>query len=322
MSERRFPPTRRKLDEARRRGLVAVSPVLLRAVALLAGVGALLICGPRLAGMLIALTRSLLERGAEAAPGAPMVALPWIQVWQTLLWGIVPLGLALLLAAFACGLVQTRARVTMGLATRNKIRESTWRALAFALVMALGALLVIDAERAAWAMVLTKGGTQLLVFTVKALGRVTLKLSCLLVILGVTDYVVRYLAWRRSLWMTREEVEQERREESGDPRMRSEQRRRHQALLAREKTVEVSEANLVLVGDGVAVALTMREGRPVILCRAEQLLAARLIELARRQHIPIYANDELALRLARLSPTESLPPSLAGSLNRVIEVYA
>ena len=244
MSERRFPPTRRKLDAARRRGLVAVSPVLLRAVALLAGVGVLLLCGRRLAGMLIALMRSSLERAAEAVPGALMVTLPGAKVWQTLLWGIVPLGLALLLAALACGLVQTRARITMGPAAGNKIRESVWRSLAFALVMALGALLVIDGERSAWAMALVKGGNQPLVFVINALGRVTLKLSCLLVILGLADYLARYLAWRRALWMTREEIEQERREQAGDPRMARERRRRHQALFHEKDGTSPTHSNL------------------------------------------------------------------------------
>lgn len=318
MSERRFPPSRRKLERARRCGQVAVSPLLLWSAAWLAAVAALLTCGARLGTGLYELMHSSLSQIGTATGAVPVLLRR--QAWRVLAEGVAPIGLAALVAVLVVGLLQTRARIVAPPPRAPSQRENGLRSFALALAVAAGAWLAFVAERQALIAALAQPGSPFLLWALHALARVALRLGGLLFVVGLIDYLLRTLAWRRSLWMTRDEVEQERREEAGDPRMRGERRRRHQALSARDQIEEMPAAELVVRGQQLAIALVRRDGRPIILCVGEHLRAAQMLELARRHGIPIRLSDELALRLSRCSPWQPLPSSLQSSLGWGIEI--
>ena len=215
MSE--HPPSAKRLREATARGEIAHSSLLSGAAAIAAGAVVLKFIdfGPM---------RPFAER-AFAGGVEPMVALR--EAAELAVRILLPMATAAWLASLLAGVLQTGGRMSPGAFGRSRRRERNWigwlAVPATVLVVALDARRLasvanIDSIRAAvkW----TLGASQTLVWRA-------------LLVLGVfaaADLLLSRVRLRKRLWMTREELSRERREEEGDPRFKAERRRRHRDL--------------------------------------------------------------------------------------------
>src|SRR5688572_22919352 len=132
--EKRFPPSPRRLEEARRRGHVAVSPALVGAAALAGAVAGLLASAGAAWDRLISLSKRAFT--AQEAPEALLA-----EAWRALGWTLGPALGAAFAAALVAGLVQTRGLLAVGALVPvqgarppRERRVGAGRALAFALV--------------------------------------------------------------------------------------------------------------------------------------------------------------------------------------------
>jgi type III secretion protein U len=112
--------------------------------------------------------------------------------------------------------------------------------------------------------------------------------------------------------MTREEVLRDQRMEEGDPRLRAERRRTHQALAA---AGPLSRACVLVVNPThLAVALAHRRGSdepPRVLAKGAGRAARRLRVEARRAGVPLVREPALARSLFRLAEVgDSIPEEL------------
>jgi flagellar biosynthesis protein FlhB len=120
--------------------------------------------------------------------------------------------------------------------------------------------------------------------------------------------------WRhgRALRMTWPELVRDLREDEGDPRLRSERRRRHGDLLARERLPRA--ACLGVNPTHLAVVLGHRRGSdeaPVVLAKRRGAAAVSLRRQARRAGLPVVPDAALARALWRLAEVgESIPEEL------------
>ncbi len=204
-------PNERQHADARRRGEVALSPLLCGAAALGAGTATLLLGGD---GGILKLAR---------AAWSGSVAMHEV-------WGVLArlVGLPLLAAvgaALLLGLVQTRAIVVAPWRSVRSPRPTLvarvgWWAIALA-SLALALRPELDLLRAPIALTLA----------LAAAGRIAVRMAGLLVLVGLVDWALRRAQLARRLEMSRAEIARQQRDEEGDPRLGSERRRRHRELV-------------------------------------------------------------------------------------------
>jgi flagellar biosynthetic protein FlhB len=289
-----LPPTPRKLEEARRQGQVAHSPLLTGAAALAAGALALLaISGPA--------ARRLAELFRRAMTGQIAVENGAREVLSAVSWIVLPVAVAALAAAAAAGAAQTQGLFTLG-AFGQRERDEETGLVGWGLAAALGLFAVLSGRNA------LKG--------LPALNGLWPRAVVLFAAAGAADLLLRRARLWRSLSMTVAERRAEQREEEGDPRLKAERRRRQRAMAGRSLVDDLARAQVVLAAEGVALALRQEAGGVRVAVAGDRLQALRIVEVARRLGIEVRGDDRLASALAELKagdwvPAPHLPRALA-----------
>ena len=146
-------------------------------------------------------------------------------------------------------------------------------------------------------------------------------------IIAGADFAFQRFQFTQQMKMTKDEVKREYKEMEGDPMIKSKRRQLHQELLAQNMENNVKRATVVVTNPThIAVALEYREGEtplPVVLAKGERLMAARIVEIARREGIPIMENVPLAHALyADAQVDQYIPSDLIGAVAEVLRWVA
>ena len=193
---RTLPPTPRRLEEARREGLVAKSPALTAALVFLTGVITLAPIGAAFLGELLRSSLSTLDGASEMNLVEQLSAAAFSTAWALL-----PFAVAVVLVAILSQLAQT-GFLWRGVAFRSlpKPERSLWRPFFAVLCAAAVGLAAWSGER--------------------TLTAASIRVGLALVVLGILDYAVQRRRIARLLMMTRDEVVREQRESmrAGVPR--------------------------------------------------------------------------------------------------------
>lgn len=132
------------------------------------------------------------------------------------------------------------------------------------------------------------------------------RIGLALLAFGVLDAIVERALYRASLKMTRRERERDRRDAEGDVHLRRERERVRDELHREGDLEEARAATLVVVGEGLAVALGYDETDPDAVPRALAIargsLAEEIARQARDHGTKIAVDDALAAQLAILPP--------------------
>jgi flagellar biosynthesis protein FlhB len=319
-------PTPRRLDEARRRGEVAVSRDLVSAVATAAAIGALLAAGSTTVGRLVAYWKSSLA--AAGGAGTPGVALgAGLRALAHAL--AAPLGAAFV-AALAAGLAQTRGLLALAAIEPRLDRLSPaagfrrfWaggglfqvgKGLVKGAVVGLLGWWVVRPQLAGLAGLAGASPRAVLAALGALAARLGVAVGLAALALGVADLLVVRRGHRRRLRMTRDEVRRERKESEGDPIHRAERRRLQREILEQRMIADVRKADLVVVNpDHIAVALrydARTDAAPVVVASGERLLAEQIKQVARQSGVPIFREVTLARSLRRVADGEEIPAAL------------
>jgi flagellar biosynthesis protein FlhB len=318
------PPSQRKLRKARERGEVAYSRDLTSAAAMLGALAGM-------AGWLPGAFGSWMDwlRGCLAGE----VVRPLDGGFRLLLSGVASIGGCAAAAALLAGLLQTRFRFgwrmrwdairplrgVARLLSRERVADLLLSVAKIAMVLAAGAALIVpaalglcakaggdmpnpDAALSSWALVLAP-------------------LAGLSMAFALFDLYWQRRRFLRRMRMTRQEVRQEHREEEGDPHLRSERRRRHQALLSGGLESLKRAAVVVANPTHLAVALRYRpeeDDAPVVACSGRDGAALRIRREAARLHVPVVENVPLARSLIRVAPGEEIPEALYPAVAEVL----
>jgi type III secretion protein U len=147
-------------------------------------------------------------------------------------------------------------------------------------------------------------------------------LGALIVLAGVLDRIVQRRRFLKRMRMTRREVLDERKEQEGDPAVKSERRRRHRQILNGVGFDNLRKASVVVVNPThIAVALSYRRDEdeaPWVVTTGRGSQAARIRNEAVRLGIPVIQQVALARALARLDPGEEIPEELYQATSEVI----
>ncbi|RMG47376.1 MAG: EscU/YscU/HrcU family type III secretion system export apparatus switch protein [Acidobacteria bacterium] len=122
--------------------------------------------------------------------------------------------------------------------------------------------------------------------------------------LAALDYAFTRYRWYRNLYMTKQEIRDEAKENEGDPLVRSRLRARQRDAARRRMIAGVRTADVVVTNPvHVAVALRYRQAvmnAPVVVAKGRGYIAQRIKEEARKHGVPIVEDPPLARALDRL----------------------
>lgn len=320
------PPSKHKLQRARREGQVAVSRELAASCGLLAAFVTLAAGGGQAVEMLSTLARQCWQGGTTHLWHHALSSLTTLVARV----GVVAALVVLVVLGLQCGL-RFRLRADLGRMhpVRGLKKMFGRQRLADLLLMLgkLGALLGAGACAFSWlgGDVLSCARTG--VETAAAAGAsLLLRFAGVLLVVSLTTAALDWWVQRRrhlkKMRMTRREVQDERKEQEGDGQQKSERRRIHRQILAGAGMEGLRRARVVVVNPvHVAVALAYRHDRdqaPRVLVSGSGSAARRIRVAAMRLGVPVVQQIALARALRVVEPGDEIPEHLYQATAEVI----
>lgn len=338
--ERTEQATPKRLQDARKKGDIARSKELTTTGVLVAAASSLLLLGPQLGSRLADRFAAgfVIERRRVFEPDAMVVSIAE-QALQAL-WLLLPVGVVCVVAAFGFS-VMLGGLSFSGSSLQPKLeRLSIPKGLKR--MFSLRALVELGKSIAKVALVVTVAllWMRLIADDVLRLGDVPatlglaktgwLALSTLLVVsLALTVVVAIDVPWQlfefaKKMRMTRQEVRDEAKETDGRPEVKQRIRQMQQEVATRRMMDAVPYADVIITNPThFAVALrydSERMAAPEVVAKGQDLVAARIRELAGEHRVPMFSAPPLARSL--FHSTKVGQPIPAGLYTAVAQVLA
>jgi flagellar biosynthetic protein FlhB len=148
------------------------------------------------------------------------------------------------------------------------------------------------------------------------MGRITFKIlltTCLaLVLLAILDYAYQRWEYEKGLRMSRQEIKEEFKNSEGDPAVKARIKRLQREMSRKRMMAAVPKADVVITNP-THLAVAIRYDRhtrvaPYVLAKGAGVIAERIRELARQEHIPIVENKPLAQVLYKVVRIDDMIP--------------
>ena len=141
-------------------------------------------------------------------------------------------------------------------------------------------------------------------------------------LMGAADYLLQYKLYMKEMMMSREEVMKEYKESEGDPHIKSMRKQLHEEILSQSMIQNVPRADVVVVNPThLAVAVEYEEqsmNAPKITAKGRNTMAAKIVELARKNKVPVLQNVPLARSLYELEIDAEVPEELYEAVAEVL----
>ena len=133
------------------------------------------------------------------------------------------------------------------------------------------------------------------------------------IVVAAADFLLQKRMHIKELMMSKDEVKREYKEMEGDPHIKSARRHLHQELVNQDTVAKAKQATVIVTNPThIAVALYYKKDEtplPVVLAKAQDLIAQRIVEMAREEGIPVMQNVPLAQSLYNDVPVSEYIPS-------------
>lgn len=332
-------PTGRQLNKARDKGNVSRSADVGHAVSLAVFLLWTSLAGGAFMAALAGGLRSGLVRAAHPATDAALLDALLDSSWQGMAV-IGPLVVAIAASAVAAQLLQTGWHLKKPLFSIDLKKVNPLNGLRgfFSLqkfIAALKALLKIAIYGTLAAVVVVPEWHRLLDLGLGTPGdifretcgiafRVLVRALLISGVIAVADFAINKRIWYRNLYMTKQQIRDEHRENEGDPMIKGRIRSRMREGFRRRMMSAVKTADVVVTNPThVAVALKYDRVKmlaPVVVAKGRGFIALRIKEEAKLHRVPVLEDPPLARTLEKLCPLgAAVPPAL---YRAVAEVFA
>jgi flagellar biosynthesis protein FlhB len=146
--------------------------------------------------------------------------------------------------------------------------------------------------------------------------------SILMFSLSILDYYYQRWQFKKDQMMTKQEVKEEHKQSEGNPHVKARIRSLQRALARRRMMAKVPKADLVITNPthyAVALAYNRDMEAPKLLAKGRNLIAKRIIKIARKHQIPITQNPPLARALyLQVDVDQQIPVSLYRAVAKVL----
>ncbi len=149
------------------------------------------------------------------------------------------------------------------------------------------------------------------------------KVSAIMILLAIIDYGFVRWEMEEKMKMTKQEQKEELKDTEGDPQVKSKIRSIQQQMARRRMMAAVPEADVVITNPTrIAVAIKYEAGRmeaPMVLAKGQELIAARIRELAREHDIPLVENPPVARLLhSKVEIGQTIPEELFKAVAEIL----
>ncbi len=147
-------------------------------------------------------------------------------------------------------------------------------------------------------------------------------------IIAIADYAYQSWTFKKSLRMSKEEIKEEIKRSEGDPMIKSRIRSQMRRIARKRMMANVPKADVIITNPThLAIAIHYdpdKMNAPVVLAKGAYLVAERIVEIARSHKIPIIQNIPLAHVLYRtVEIDQEIPPELYVAMAEILaQVYA
>ena len=150
-----------------------------------------------------------------------------------------------------------------------------------------------------------------------------LKISIIMVLIGILDYIYQKIKFKNDMKMTKQEVKDEYKNSEGDPKIKSQQRQRMRQAAMRRMMKSVPTADVVITNPThFAVAVKYEQGKaraPIVVAKGEDFLAAKIKDVAKEANVTIVENKPLARMLYyNVDIEQEIPPELYQAVAEVL----
>ncbi len=122
--------------------------------------------------------------------------------------------------------------------------------------------------------------------------------------LALADYLIKWFRQEQKLKMTREEIKQEQKDDSGDPIVKAAVRRKQREARKQQSVKDVPKADLILTNPThLAIAIQYQPGKmraPKIVAKGAGVFAQNIIRIAKENKIPVLERKPLARALFKI----------------------
>jgi flagellar biosynthesis protein FlhB len=148
-----------------------------------------------------------------------------------------------------------------------------------------------------------------------------------LIALGIIDYGFQFWHYYNDLKMTRRELQDEHREDDGDPHVRARVKRLQREISQRNLRQQVESATVVLTNPthyAVCLKYTPEMSAPLVVAKGKDFLARQIVQIARAGKIPVVERKPLARGLYHGVPAgKEIPAELYQAVAEVLAyIYA
>ncbi len=152
---------------------------------------------------------------------------------------------------------------------------------------------------------------------------IMMKVCGIMILLAILDYgFVRY-EMEEKMKMTKQEQKEEFKDTEGDPHIKSKIRAIQQQMAQSRMMAAVPEADVVITNPTrIAVAIKYDNARmeaPVVLAKGQELVAAKIREIARENDIPLVENPPVARLLhSKVELNQAIPEELFRAVAEIL----
>lgn len=335
--------TPRRREDARKKGQVALSPDLTSAVTLLAAAIAVWMAGEVLGGRLAGLLEEVLPsvHGADFGVGETTAWGRWflgrfLQLTALVMGGLVAIGF--LTAALQAGFHISTEALAVNWERLNPVEgwsrvmslDGVVRGIMSVLKLLMASAIGVSIAWSRWTdiQLVTRGPLAgSVAVTWKAAVAIILSLSMAGLALAGIDFLFRWFRNEQKLKMSREEIKQEQKEESGDPQLKGRIRTLQRQAATRKSLKEVPKASIVITNPThIAVALQYQPGQagaPKVIAKGKGALALRIMQIAREHGVPVHEKKPLARALYKMAQVgQEIPLELYHAVAEILaQVY-
>jgi flagellar biosynthetic protein FlhB len=160
------------------------------------------------------------------------------------------------------------------------------------------AYVTLKGEMKNYVPLVDQGVGQILIFMGRVSLKVCLRVSAVLLILAILDYVYQRVEFEKRIRMTKQEIKEEYKMHEGDPLIKSRIRRIQREMAHARMLHDVPKADVVITNPThLAVALIYdvdSMSAPKVVAKGERLIAEKIKEVAKQAGVPVVENQPLA----------------------------
>jgi flagellar biosynthesis protein FlhB len=336
--EKTEKPTGKKIGDARRRGKVAKSKDLTTSITCLGGGLAIYLSIDSIRFHTAQLLNELWGVGFQAALEANLNRNLFLQITSHLFLMIAPVMIVIVILAVAVNFAQVKPLLAWeaikpklsslnplgGLRNLCSLRSllELVKSIFKLTIVGYVAYLVIEKESPLFFPMVHGELIDIARIAGGAAFRILVYATIVMLFLSILDYYYQRWQHQKDLMMTKEEVKEERKQSDGNPQIKSKIRSMQRSLWRKRMMAKVPKADLVITNPthyAIALAYNKTMEAPKLLAKGRNLIAKRIIKIARKHQVPILQNPPLARALyQQVDVDQQIPISLYQAVAKVL----